>query len=31
MEEWTTEKNEYIQNIKNKYVYNYIDEETIAI
>lgn len=30
MEEWTTEKNEYIQNIKNKYVYNYIDEETIA-
>ena len=30
MEEWTTEKNKYIQNIKNKYVYNYIDEETIA-
>ena len=30
MEEWTTEKNEYIQNIKNKYFYNYIDEETIA-
>ena len=30
MEEWTNEKNKYIQNIKNKYVYNYIEEETIA-
>ena len=30
MEEKKKEKNEYIQNIKNKYVYNYIDEETIA-
>ena len=30
VEEWTNEKNKYIQNIKNKYVYNYIDEETIA-
>ena len=30
MEEWKNEKNKYIQNIKNKYVYNYIDEETIA-
>ena len=29
MEEWTNEKNKYIQNIKNKYVYNYIEEETI--
>ena len=27
---WTNEKNKYIQNIKNKYVYNYIEEETIA-
>ena len=26
MEEWTNEKNKYIQNIKNKYVYNYIEE-----
>ena len=30
MEEWKNEKNKYIQNIKNKYVYNYIEEETIA-
>ena len=30
MEEWTNEKNKYIQDIKNKYVYNYIEEETIA-
>ena len=30
MEEWTNEKNKYLQNIKNKYVYNYIEEETIA-
>ena len=29
MEEWKNEKNKYIQNIKNKYVYNYIEEETI--